>query len=157
MVRTLRATPPPTVVRTGEASHSAARGRQAVEMQDPDFPEELHRLIEAAIPTVEAAELLLLLQRQPGREWTAEQLVHAIRPTVMSTADVAKAIEIFTARGLVETDAGSAVRYHPATPELESMVRRLAKVYDQRPVTLVRTIYTLKIRSFADAFKIKKD
>jgi hypothetical protein len=126
-------------------------------MQDPDFPEELHRLIEAAIPNVEAAELLLLLHRHPGRDWTAEQLVHAIRPTVISDMDVGKSIAIFAERGLVQSDAGGAVRYRPATTELESMVRALAKVYNERPVTLVRTIYTLKIRSFADAFKIKKD
>jgi hypothetical protein len=126
-------------------------------MQDPDFPEELHRLIEAAIPTVEAAELLLLLHKQAGRDWTAEQLVHAIRPTVMSEVDIGKSLGLFAARGLVEPRADAAVRYRPATPELESMVRALAKVYNERPVTLVRTIYTLKIRSFADAFKIKKE
>jgi mannose/cellobiose epimerase-like protein (N-acyl-D-glucosamine 2-epimerase family) len=126
-------------------------------MQDPDFPEELHRLIEAAIPTMEAAELLLLLHGHPGREWTAEQLQHAIRPTVMSGVDLDKALVLFAARGLVEVAPDRAVRYRPATSELESMVRALAKVYNQRPVTLVRTIYTLKIRSFADAFKIKKD
>jgi hypothetical protein len=38
-------------------------------------------------------------------------------------------------------------------------VHALTRVYNARPVTMVRMIYTLrdeKIRSFADAFRIKK-
>ena len=41
----------------------------------------------------------------------------------------------------------------------EGHVRTLAQAYEQRPVTLIRLIYALrdgKIRSFADAFKLRK-
>jgi hypothetical protein len=40
------------------------------------------------------------------------------------------------------------------------VVTQLAKVYNERPVTLIRMIYALKdtkIQSFADAFKIRKE
>jgi hypothetical protein len=47
-----------------------------------------------------------------------------------------------------------------AEPGMEGYVRTLAQAYEERPVTLIRLIYALrdsKIRSFADAFKLRKD
>ena len=44
--------------------------------------------------------------------------------------------------------------------EVARHLATLAQAYEQRPVTLVRLIYALrdkKIRSFADAFKLRKD
>ena len=41
----------------------------------------------------------------------------------------------------------------------QAHLRTLAKAYEERPVTLFRIIYALrdsKIRSFADAFKVRK-
>ena len=43
--------------------------------------------------------------------------------------------------------------------ELAAHVATLAKAYEERPVTLFRIIYALRdanIRSFADAFKVRK-
>ena len=48
---------------------------------------------------------------------------------------------------------------HSAPPELAAHVAMLAKAYEERPVTLFRIIYALRdanIRSFADAFKVRK-
>ena len=45
-------------------------------------------------------------------------------------------------------------------PSMESHLRTLAQAYEQRPVTLILLIYALrdsKIRSFADAFKLRKN
>ena len=44
--------------------------------------------------------------------------------------------------------------------EVAHHLATLAQAYEQRPVTLVRLIYALrdrKIRSFADAFRLRKD
>jgi hypothetical protein len=44
--------------------------------------------------------------------------------------------------------------------EIARHLATLAQAYEERPVTLVRLIYALrdrKIRSFADAFKLRKD
>ena len=60
---------------------------------------------------------------------------------------------------MVEAKENNAYRYSPASPELDALVRALTKVYNERPVTLVRMIYAPrdeKIRSFADAFRLKK-
>ena len=55
-------------------------------------------------------------------------------------------------------DAGR-FRYSPASPAVDACVQALMRVYNARPVTMVRMIYALrdeKIRSFADAFRLKK-
>ncbi|MGH8733196.1 MAG: hypothetical protein ACREVB_05890 [Burkholderiales bacterium] len=47
----------------------------------------------------------------------------------------------------------------PDDPALKAHVQTLVQAYEQRPVTLFRLIYALrdgKIRSFADAFKLRK-
>jgi hypothetical protein len=44
-------------------------------------------------------------------------------------------------------------------PAFQAHVATLAQAYEERPVTLIRLIYALrdrKIRSFADAFKLRK-
>lgn len=48
---------------------------------------------------------------------------------------------------------------HGVPPELAAHVAMLVKAYEERPVTLFRIIYALRdanIRSFADAFKVRK-
>jgi hypothetical protein len=50
-------------------------------------------------------------------------------------------------------------RLGPAAPEYEVILATPARLYNERPVTLVRMIYAPKeerIRAFADAFKLKK-
>ncbi|BAU49083.1 hypothetical protein SVA_2535 [Sulfurifustis variabilis] len=127
-------------------------------MSDADFPDELCRFIEDTIPTIETAELLLCLARHPEREWSPEELAHEIRPTVITEAAARKSLALFSARGLVVEKQGDRVRFNPSSAD--GAIRALAKAYNERPVTLIRWIYSLKekkIQSFADAFKIKKD
>ncbi|HEY5792614.1 MAG TPA: hypothetical protein VIS74_04905 [Chthoniobacterales bacterium] len=54
---------------------------------------------------------------------------------------------------------GGGFVFAPASEELRLAVDALEAAYNQRPVTLIRTIYALadhKIQSFADSFKIKE-
>jgi len=51
------------------------------------------------------------------------------------------------------------VRYKPASEVLAAHVATLDRLYRERPVTLIRVIYGLrdsKIRSFADAFRLRR-
>jgi hypothetical protein len=126
-------------------------------MIDSDFPEELCLLIRDTIPTIEAAELLIVLCRDPARQWKPEEIVHEIRPTVISESEVRKCLVLFRACGLVIENQDARFQYQPASAALASTVGTLVKAYNERPVTLMRLIYSGKIQSFADAFKIKKD
>jgi hypothetical protein len=107
-------------------------------VEDVDFSDEFCRFVQAYLPTVDAAELLLAAFRDPGRALEAGKPAEALR-----------------AAGLLD----DALCYRPASEELARHVATLAQAYEQRPVTLVRLIYALrdsKIRSFADAFKLRK-
>lgn len=129
-------------------------------MTDPDFPDDLRSFIQEYIPTVDAAELLLVLAREPARRYRLGEAIDALRPTVLSEPAARRQLVLFEAHGLVSSEAGEHYRYSPATPALDAAVRALTKVYNERPVTLVRMIYAPKdekIRSFADAFRLKKE
>jgi hypothetical protein len=128
-------------------------------MTDPDFPEELRSFIQEAIPSVDAAELLLVLAQHPEREYPVSELIDAMRPTAVSEPVVGRYLNRFHTIGVVEAKENNAYVYRPASPDLDGLVRALTKVYNERPVTLVRMIYAPrdeKIRSFADAFRLKK-
>ena len=124
---------------------------------DADFPEELGALIQECIPNLEAAETLLLLFHQRDRRWAAADVIAGLHPTVTTEGAVRKYLETFVNRGLLARRADDAWQYEPASPELDALVQTLDRAHKRRPVTLVRLIYNLKIRSFADAFKLRKD
>jgi DNA-binding MarR family transcriptional regulator len=126
---------------------------------DADFTDEFCDFLQRSITTVNAAELLLVLYRQPERGWTAHDVAAKLEPAASVTeADAAKDLDMFEQRGFVErSDDERRFSYRPASTELDAHVRTLAKLYNERPVTLIRMIYTLrdaKIKTFADAFKI---
>jgi hypothetical protein len=59
----------------------------------------------------------------------------------------------------VEAAEGLIAQPGAVPAELAAPVAMLAKAYEERPVTLFRIIYALRdanIRSFADAFKLRK-
>lgn len=128
--------------------------------EDADFSDEFCQFLQRTVPAVEAAELLLLLKRAPARFWTLGELVAALGAGVSLREDeAARYIEEFQARGLVGADAERRLQYRPAPDALAAHIATLEKVYRQRPVTLIRVIYGLrdsKIRSFADAFKLRR-
>lgn len=127
-------------------------------MSSPDLPENLLRLIAAAIPSFPAAELLLFLAREP-RPWSAEEVVPAIHPAIITAAAAAEAFALFKVANLVVEEPAGSFRYAPATPALAAAVDALAQAYNERPVTLIRTISRLsdhKIQMFADSFKLKR-
>jgi hypothetical protein len=127
---------------------------------DADFTDEFCRFLQDAVPSVEAAELLLLLQRESARPWSAREAAAALAPSVaLSEAEAGRHLEGFRARGLVVAEADARLRYQPTGEGLAQHAGTLDKVYRERPVTLIRVIYGLrdkKIRSFADAFKLRR-
>jgi hypothetical protein len=124
---------------------------------DADFPEELGALIQESVPNLEAAEALLLLFHHRDRQWSATDVIAGLHPTVTSEAAVRKYLDAFAGRGLLARKGDDAWQYETASPALDALVEALDRAHKRRPVTLVRLIYDLKIRSFADAFKLRKD
>lgn len=122
-----------------------------------DFSPSLLRIIRSCVPTFAAAELLVFLSRHPARRWKSEEISVEIRPTIIPLSAINEYLELFRSSGLVRAADGD-FEYAPAAPDLEEAIGELVLAYNERPVTLIRTIYTiadLKIQSFADSFRLK--
>lgn len=114
------------------------------------------QFVRARLPSAWTLELLLLFHRSPQTSWTCEALVQELRGTL---GLVMQNLSMLINAGLVaETDDGR-YAYRPRAPELAALVDALAALYTQKPVAVLKTIFTApsdKIRLFADAFFFKK-
>ena len=129
-------------------------------MEDAEFSDDFCRFLQTTIPSFEAAELLLLLAREPGTHWQLDEALRRLRPAVSSgDAEAARYVELLRSRDLVALAPDRRFRYQPGSDFLEQQVKALERAYRERPVTLIRMIYALrdaKIQSFADAFRLRK-
>jgi len=126
-------------------------------MTERDLPEGLTRFIRSTIPSYDAAVVLLLLSRDPEIAWSVGQIAER---TGLTSEIVRRYSEHFTRAGLLVAVESDKFRFSCDSPELQDDIAALQQAYDQRPVTLVRFIYSSadeKIRSFADSFKLKRD
>lgn len=125
-------------------------------MTTGDFPPALLRLIRASVPTFPAAELLVFMYRNPSRRWTVEAIGQAIQPAVILPPAIKEYLALFVRQGLVAESSGEFE--YVATGPAGDAVGELARAYNERPVTLIRTIYSIAdhaIQSFADAFRLR--
>ena len=110
---------------------------------------------------MDALEILILLVQHPDQDWTAEAIVGELRHDPDALPAVQRCLALFRAGGLLAPGEVGAVLYRPATAELGATVASLVQAYNERPVTLIRTLYAIadsrKIQAFADAFRIRKD
>ena len=115
---------------------------------------DVEEFISAYIPSIWALELLLLLQREPARAWTAGALVKELRASAGLVDDN---LLRFERQGLaLRREEGWSFR--PANPMLADLVAGLSKLYRERPMHVMNLIVRSDaLRSLADAFRIKKD
>ena len=92
---------------------------------------------------------------------TLPELIEALRPTAVTEPVVRESLALFTSQGILSETPEGTILYRPDSPALERALDLLVRAYNERPVTLIRTVYAIadakKIQAFADAFKIKKD
>jgi hypothetical protein len=122
-----------------------------------DFTDAFCAFLQTSIHTVDAAELLLFLRANRTDAWSPADLAVSLTPGAsLSESETARYLDAFRQRGLIVQDDDGRVRYE-AGPENDAEVETLARLYNERPVTLFRVIYTLrdaKIKTLADAFRI---
>lgn len=111
------------------------------------------------IESVMQLEVLLLVAAQPGRVWTSNELAQELR---IDEAWVDGQLRAMATSGLVSMEEASPprFRYDPRTAELGQAVAELAQAYADRRVTVIGMIFSKpvdKLRTFADAFRIRKD
>lgn len=140
----------------------ARRPQRRVRSGEPilnDLPDDVRRFLAANIGSVAELEVLLLLRCSRDHAWSAEEVSRALytAPEMMSLQ-----LAELEAKGLLEaSDASGAVyRYLPRIKGLDAVVARVAELYKQRRVAVIALIYSEpveKARTFADAFRIRKE
>jgi hypothetical protein len=135
---------------------------------DDAIPDHVRSFILAHVDSVVQLEILLLLHTRAQRQWTAAQVAAELRiDPAWSSNELAR----LAAAGLLATAlpaapappsaaADVAYGYAPRSAELDAAVQGLAREYALRRVTVIGLIFSKpvdKIRSFADAFRIRKD
>jgi hypothetical protein len=134
-------------------------------MGPSELPEDVQRLLREQIESYEQLELLLLLRRERDGPWTEEILTARLG---ISTSLVLSALAELQAAGFVEERAhGSAKRYayRVQSDNVEATVARLEQTYREYPIQVVKLmsanaierVRTAALRTFADAFILKKD
>jgi len=128
-------------------------------MTDSGLPKEVRDLVGRRLRSMEEVESLLLLAAEPAG-LTVADIREKLR--LSSGADLPPSITALIHQGLVlRQESGGEVRYRCC--EMDSNLKRavdlLRLAYNERPVTLVRLVYSrpTAAQSFADAFRIVKD
>ena len=117
---------------------------------------ELLDFIQGSIRSVWNVELLLWLWRHAERDARPDELVRELRA---SARVVQEGLQVLQTSGLVRVEEGQRYRYAPASPHLETMVADLETLYRERPTTVAHALFAppSKLRTFADAFRVRKD
>lgn len=126
-------------------------------MAEADIPDDVKRFLAEHIDSLFQLEVLLLLQARPDVSWTAE---HVDRETRIGVESVKALLANFEQRGFLSVGPDLAYRYQPANAEVDRVIKLVATTYRERRVKVTSFIYASpldSIRSFAEAFRIRKD
>ncbi len=119
--------------------------------------DELREFLQHSLRSVWNIELLLWLYRHSSRSWPPNELVRELRA---SDLIVSQGVSGLQQAGLVAAEADGAFRYAPASTDLDHLVQKLQRLYQERPSVVTRALFSApsdKLATFADAFRLKKD
>ncbi|MEO5566911.1 MAG: hypothetical protein ABIR92_00370 [Gemmatimonadaceae bacterium] len=127
-------------------------------MAEAGLPKAVRDLVITRLHGMEEVEVLLLLAGEPSG-LKVEEIRERLRLPV-SGLPLASLTRL-AADGLLAADASDDTRYCYAVKDAATRhaVELLGIAYNEKPVTLVRLVYSRPsvAQSFADAFRIKKD
>jgi hypothetical protein len=126
------------------------------------IPADVVSFLREDIESVRQLEALLLLRADPARAWTPEQVSAELRSGVPWSR---QQLEDLRAKGMLEAASAiggePAFRYAPASPQLGRVTAAVAELFVRRKTTVIKLIFGRleddSLRSFADAFRIRKD
>ena len=126
---------------------------------DDEIPQEVRAFIAEHINSVVEVEMLLLLQVDPSRQWAAEEISQKLR--IDARWVQSQLNSLCTRQVLICTEQPDPTyRYAPRNPALERAIAGLMDAYANYRVTVISLIFSKpieKIRSFADAFVLRKE
>jgi hypothetical protein len=125
---------------------------------DP-IPSDVKQFLDANIDAVDQLEILRLVVGESQKDHASLALAQELQVPLETVEAHVRALE---SRGLLTIVSAQPLicKHGPRTPELDAQVQQLVKTYLERPVTLIKMVYEKpkdQLRTFADAFRLKKD
>jgi hypothetical protein len=143
----------------------SARHVTAGLMQVSELPSDVQTLLRDHIESYEQLEVLLILRADRGTSWTEETLSPRLH---LAASLVRAALDGLDSAGFVEARVhGSERRYSYLcqNDNVEATIGRLAAAYREYPIPIIKLmsanaierLRTAALRTFADAFILRKD
>jgi hypothetical protein len=122
---------------------------------------EVRRLIASQLASMDHVEVLLLLHRSaPAAVTQVDAARETRRPVELLTTVMTDLVNGGLASRAPGPGGDDTFAYAPQSESLRRDVEQLVAVYNERPVTLIRAVYDRPpepVKSFADAFRLRKD
>ncbi len=128
-------------------------------MSQGEIAGHIRAFVDQNIDSAELLETLLLVHSGGERQWTPEEVARTIYTV---PAGATRRLEQLVEMRLLSSSGGAnpAYRFAPATASLRSQVDDLAAAYRANRVGVIKLVYTRSedpLRSFSDAFRLRKD
>lgn len=126
-------------------------------MAEPQLSPELRELIDHHLGTIDEIEVLLWLFGRQGEQHAAQVVASGLRKPEEGVRHQLQ--QLATNGFLVHHETDGTYSYSVRTPGVTDAIEELARLYEERPVTLINALYerpSTSVRSFADAFRIRK-
>jgi len=127
------------------------------------IPDDIKRFVLTSVPSVPHLEAALFLRKHAPRECTAAEVAAALYVGLRLARELLEwlcAAGLAQAAGADEGQVDAAYHYAPRDPSLAHLMDRLAVCYSTDLVGvsgLIHDAIQRSARSFADAFKLRKD
>jgi hypothetical protein len=121
-----------------------------------EFPADLKQFIAQHVESLAQLEVLLYLREYVARELHPGEIINRLA----ITSEMAAAILADLVRRGFAVKLGAKFRYQPASEEIGRMIDLLAETYRDRRLAVTTEIYSRpldKVKTFADAFRIRKE
>jgi hypothetical protein len=117
----------------------------------------LRNFLQQRLTSIDQIDIVVLLMRDPSRAWTAPEVAEALGTPPESAA---MRLFLLASTGLVMFEGAGMPKYRhaPGDAQTQAMLTELAEVYESNRNALAALLGAPPdpVRSFADAFKLKK-
>lgn len=119
------------------------------------IPPEVRDFIIRHIDSVSQLEALLILHAHPEESWEVGRIASRV---YTSDRELGAVLERFTAEGFLKRE-GDLYRYDGNDPAADHTIAELARCYASHLILVTNMIHSKprSMRSFSDAFKLRKD
>ncbi|HEY6844112.1 MAG TPA: hypothetical protein VI391_08095 [Thermoanaerobaculia bacterium] len=124
----------------------------------PELSPERRSLLVRYFDSVEALEIVALLERSSSAFWTRQAISQQLG--IPENVVDAKLSSLTSSRMLVRGQETGAYRFAPENRDMEDAVCELLRAYSEQRALVINTIYSAnleRLRAFSDAFRLKKE